>query len=47
MGGLYVDGVIIMAAGYSDEVAKIIQERYGNKIKIAILREYGLEEVES
>lgn len=38
-----VEAVIVMAAGYSDEVAKIIRQKYGRKIKIAILRDYGLE----
>ena len=38
-----VDAVIIMAAGYSDEVARIIRQKYDNKINIAILRDYKLE----
>lgn len=38
-----VEAVIIMAAAYSDEVARIIQERYYNCKNIAILRDYGLE----
>jgi SAM-dependent methyltransferase len=38
-----VDAIIVMAASYSDEVAKIIKEKFNKKIKIAILREYGLE----
>lgn len=38
-----VDAIIIMAASYSDEVAKIIKQKYGSKINIAILRNYGLE----
>lgn len=38
-----VDAVIVMAASYSDEVTRIIRERYGKKINISILRDYGLE----
>ena len=38
-----VEAVIIMAAGYSDEVARLIKERYGNTLKISILRPDGLE----
>lgn len=38
-----VDAVIVMAALYSDEVANIIQKKYGNKMRIAILKDYGLE----
>ncbi|MFA5095787.1 MAG: methyltransferase domain-containing protein [Candidatus Omnitrophota bacterium] len=38
-----VDAVIVMAASYSDEVARIIHKRFGRKIHIAILREAGLE----
>ena len=38
-----VSAIIIMAASYSDEVARIIKKKYGKKIKTAILRDYGLE----
>ena len=38
-----VDAIIVMAASYSDEVARIIKQKYGQKIKIAILRDLGLE----
>jgi len=38
-----VDAVIVMAASYSDEVARIIRHKYGNKIEVAILRNSGLE----
>jgi len=38
-----VDAIIIMAAGYSDEVSRIIQQNYDRKIQISILRDYGLE----
>ncbi len=38
-----VQAVIVMAASYSDEVAKIIREKLGDVIQIAILRDYGLE----
>jgi 2-polyprenyl-3-methyl-5-hydroxy-6-metoxy-1,4-benzoquinol methylase len=40
-----VDAVIIMCASYSDEVVKIIQAKYGSNIKIAVLRDFGLEMV--
>ena len=35
--------VIIMAAAYSDEIYRIIRARYGQKIEVAILRDFGLE----
>ena len=38
-----VDAVIVMAASYSDEVARIIQQKYGRNINVAILRNFGLE----
>ena len=38
-----VDAIIVMAASYSDEVAKIIQQRFNHRISIAILRDFGLE----
>ena len=38
-----VDTVVVMAASYSDEVAAKLKESHGDKIKIAILRESGLE----
>jgi threonine dehydrogenase-like Zn-dependent dehydrogenase len=38
-----VSAVIVMAAGYSDEVVKIIQARSQINLKIAILRETHLE----
>ena len=37
-----VDALIVMAAGYSDEVAGIIKRKYDN-IQIAVLRDFGLE----
>lgn len=40
-----VEAVIIMAASYSDEVARIIREKFSKDIKVAILRDYGLEVV--
>lgn len=40
-----VEAVIVMAASYSDEVASIIREKYGKKINISILRDFGLEEI--
>ncbi len=38
-----VNAIIIMAASYSDEVARTIKKKYGKKIQTAILRDYGLE----
>ena len=38
-----VDAVIVMAASCSDEVARKLKESYGDKVKIAILREKSLE----
>ncbi len=47
-----VDAVIVMAASYSDEVAKIIRQKYQNRLEdkvngvgVTILRDSGLEEV--
>ncbi len=37
------DAVIVMAASYSDEVAKIIREKFDERIHVSILRDYGLE----
>ncbi len=38
-----VDAVIVMAASYSDEVAKIIKGKFDKNINIAVLRDFGLE----
>lgn len=38
-----VDGVIVMAASYSDEVARTIKNKFGEKPKVSILRDFGLE----
>ena len=38
-----VDALIVMVGGYSDEVAAIVARDFGSKIKVAILRENGLE----
>jgi 2-polyprenyl-3-methyl-5-hydroxy-6-metoxy-1,4-benzoquinol methylase len=38
-----VDGIIVMAALYSTEVAKIIRRKYGHKISVVILKDTGLE----
>ena len=40
-----VDTIIVMAASYSDEVVKILQKNYSKKINIAVLRDFGLEEI--
>lgn len=42
-----VDAVIVMAAGYSDEVAKIIRQKFSKNINISILRDFGLEIIQS
>jgi hypothetical protein len=42
-----VDAVIVMAAGYSDEVVKIIRQKFDKKINISILRDFGLEIIKS
>ena len=39
-----VDAIIVMAASYSDEVAKKIRENFDNNIYVSILRDFGLEE---
>lgn len=39
------DAVIVMAASYSDEVTRIIREKYGKKINVAILSDFGLKEI--
>jgi len=39
-----VGAVIVMAASYSDEVARIVRDRYDPSMKVAILRPFGLEE---
>ena len=38
-----VDAVIVMAASYSDEVARIIRQKFDRNTNIAILRDFGLE----
>lgn len=38
-----IEVVIIMAASYSDEVLGTIRDRWGSKLDVAILRDYGLE----
>jgi 2-polyprenyl-3-methyl-5-hydroxy-6-metoxy-1,4-benzoquinol methylase len=40
-----VDAVIVMAASYSDEVAGILRQRFGGSIAVAIMRDFGLEEI--
>ncbi|HPV52421.1 MAG TPA: hypothetical protein PLN37_10100, partial [Smithella sp.] len=42
-----VDAVIVMAAGYSDEVAKIIKRDFDKNIKISVLRDFGLDIIQS
>lgn len=40
-----VDSVVVIAGSYSDEVARLLREKYDRKINIAILRDFGLEKV--
>jgi hypothetical protein len=40
-----VDAVIIVAAGYSDEVARTVRSRFKPALNVAIWRESGLEPV--
>ena len=40
-----VDAIIVMAASYSDEVARIIRKKFNKNIHISILRDFGLEEI--
>ena len=38
-----VDAIIIAAPGYTDEIAGIIQEKYGNEVEIAVMKTKELE----
>jgi hypothetical protein len=38
-----VDAVIVMAASYSDEVARLVREKFPMNMDISILRDFGLE----
>ena len=40
-----VEAIIIMAGSYSDEIVRIIREKYPNILNIAILRDFGIEKV--
>lgn len=40
-----VDSILIMAAGFSDEVASNIKTRWGDKFRLGVLREESLEEL--
>lgn len=40
-----VEAIIVMAASYSDEVAGLIRQAHGNRMRVAILRNSGLEMV--
>ncbi len=42
-----VDAIIVMAAGYSDEVANMIKQKFSKNINISILRDFGLEIIKS
>jgi SAM-dependent methyltransferase len=38
-----VDAIIVMAAAYSDEVIQLIRKNYDKRIKIAVVRDYGVD----
>jgi SAM-dependent methyltransferase len=38
-----VEAVIIMAASYSDEIARLIRRKFNKNINVAIMRDYGLQ----
>jgi len=40
-----IKGVIVMGASYSDEIARVLQEKYRADLKISIYRSSGLEKV--
>ncbi len=40
-----VDAVIVMAASYSDEVARILRQKFPAGLEVVILRDFGLEPV--
>jgi 2-polyprenyl-3-methyl-5-hydroxy-6-metoxy-1,4-benzoquinol methylase len=40
-----VDAVIVMAGSYSGEVARILRQKFGKNINIAILKDYGLQKI--
>jgi SAM-dependent methyltransferase len=39
-----VEAIIVMAASYSDEVAKVIHQKYDKNLNVVILRDFGLED---
>lgn len=40
-----VEAIIVMAASYSEEVVKTIKDKFDQNIKIAVLRDFGLEAI--
>ena len=42
-----VEAIIVMAASYSDEVVEIIEKNFSDLVKIAVLRDYGLEIIDT
>lgn len=42
-----VEAIVVMAAAYSDEVVGAIRERFPGRMRIAVLRDFGLETVRS
>jgi hypothetical protein len=40
-----VDGIIVMAASYSDEIVNIIKRDYKNKMDVVVFKDFGLEAI--
>ena len=40
-----VDAVVVMAASYSDEVVRNIKQNFHPKMRVSILRDFGLEKI--
>src|SRR3989339_2124 len=38
-----VEAIIVMAGGYSEEVVKLLKEKFGNNVDIVVLRDFSLE----
>ena len=41
-----VDGILIVAPGYTEEIAGIIKERFGDKVEIMTLRSRHIENLQ-
>jgi hypothetical protein len=40
-----VDAVLIMAGSFSDEIARIVRQQFDRKIQLAVLRDFGVEQL--